>query len=440
MKIEEVNSVFLLGIDGIGMSGLARYFKTRGCSVHGYDKTKTELTESLQREGIIINYSEDVNAVPKSDLYVFTPAIPKSHPAFSHVSGEGNQWYKRSEVLQLITAAIPTLAVAGTHGKTTTTALLAHILTASGVEIAAFVGGIMSDYGSNVVLTEDPKYIVVEADEFDRSFHKLSPEIGVITSIDPDHLDVYGSIEQVRQDFQQFASNCKKLVLHDSLKNQIEHENVLLYGDSVDADILLKWRIPEGGKSQFSISGVDFQSNLPGHYNALNTSAAVGVATEVQVRPIDSSDAVRKFSGIQRRFEIKFDDGQKALIDDYAHHPRELEAVIRATRELYAGRTIAVVFQPHLYSRTRDFEVEFVTSLSMADEVILLPIYPARELPIEGVSSANLLKKLPLKTKALVEKSDLVIAVLSLTAQVVLMLGAGDIDQLVDPVAEAFAN
>ncbi|MBT5977000.1 MAG: UDP-N-acetylmuramate--L-alanine ligase, partial [Flavobacteriales bacterium] len=181
-------------------------------------------------------------------------------------------------------------------------------------------------------------------------------------------------------------------------------------------------------------------SNLPGHYNALNTSAAVGVATEVQVRPIDSSDAVRKFSGIQRRFEIKFDDGQKALIDDYAHHPRELEAVIRATRELYAGRTIAVVFQPHLYSRTRDFEVEFVTSLSMADEVILLPIYPARELPIEGVSSANLLKKLPLKTKALVEKSDLVIAVLSLTAQVVLMLGAGDIDQLVDPVAEAFAN
>lgn len=432
MRIDALNKVYFLGIGGIGMSALARYFKARGAEVFGYDKTPSPLTDALIEEGIQVFFDYDLSLTADADLHVFTPAIPKSHPAFEHVVQNGGTWYKRSEVLQKITEQTQTVAVAGTHGKTTTTAILAHLLHESRGDIAAFVGGVMTNYQTNLISCENPTITVVEADEYDRSFLKLAPEIAVITSLDPDHLDIYGTFESMKDDYRTFASRAKTLIVHESIAKEFEHENMFVYGFEDSCDYKISGIQVTEGRFVFQLNELQgLQSQLAGKHNVENASAAMAVCLTLGV---DAADALATFRGVKRRFERVFETNEKVVVDDYAHHPKEIEAAINAAKTLYKGKKVAVVFQPHLYSRTQDLEEGFIESLSRADEVVLLPIYAAREEPIPGVSSANLLNKLPLKTKHLVEKSHLLNTVLSLTADVVLMLGAGDIDRLVQPL------
>lgn len=432
MNLNAIHSVYLLGIGGIGMSALARYFKAKGARVSGYDKTPSQLTDELEAEGIPVYFEDDVASVSEADLFIYTPAIPASHPAFQFVVENGGKWFKRSEVLQWITEQTTTVAVAGTHGKTTTTAILAHLLHQSRGNVAAFVGGVMTNYQTNLISCENPTLTIVEADEYDRSFLRLAPEVAVITSLDPDHLDIYGTFEAMKEDYRTFASRAKTLIVHESVSNEFNHPNKRVYGFGKNVDYRIADISVADGRFVFSLNAnSNLSLQLAGKHNVENASAALAVC---DVLKVEAQPALQSFKGVRRRFERVFESDYKVVVDDYAHHPKEIEAAINAAKTLFSGKKVAVVFQPHLFTRTRDLEDDFVTSLSLADEVILLPIYPAREEPIEGVTSANLLNKLPLKTKQLVEKSHLVNAVLSLTAEIVLMLGAGDIDRLVQPL------
>ncbi len=434
MKLSDIHSVYFLGIGGIGMSALARFFHQQGVKVSGYDKTPSPLTEQLQQEGMKVVFHEDTDAVPEVDLYVFTPAIPKDHPAFAYIRNKGNQWYKRSEVLQWITDQRKTIAIAGTHGKTTTTAITAYVLSQSLNNVSAFIGGVLSGYETNVILSADPEWVVVEADEYDRSFLRLDPEILVVTSLDADHLDIYGSYESMVGDYQQLVDRSKQVWLNASVVGALKAPNAMSYGFEEGCDLQADKVEVLDGKFVFEVSGKHYRSALPGRHNIQNALAAIAVARSLQVNDADIAAALGGFSGVKRRFQRVFEHEKRVIIDDYAHHPEEIKAAIQAARELYPEKRLLVVFQPHLYSRTRDLEEGFAAELSKADDLILLPIYPARELPIEGVSSAHLLNKVQLKTKQLVEKADLEKAVLSLTAQTVLILGAGDIDRLVQPL------
>lgn len=432
MNLNAIHSVYLLGIGGIGMSALARYFKAKGARVSGYDKTPSQLTEELEAEGIPVYFEDDIASVSEADLFIYTPAIPASHPAFQFVVENGGKWFKRSEVLQWITEQTTTVAIAGTHGKTTTTAILAHLLHQSRGDVAAFVGGVMTNYQTNLISCENPTLTVVEADEYDRSFLRLAPEVAIITSLDPDHLDIYGTFEAMKDDYRTFASRAKTLIVHESVSKEFVHPNKLVYGFGNDTDYRIADITVDHGRFVFSLNAnSNLSLQLAGKHNVENASAALAVC---DVLGVEAHSALKSFKGVRRRFERVFESETKVVIDDYAHHPKEIEAAVNAAKTLFSGKKVAVVFQPHLFTRTRDLEDDFVASLSLADEVILLPIYPAREEPIEGVTSANLLNKLPLKTKQLVEKSHLVNAVLSLTAEIVLMLGAGDIDRLVQPL------
>lgn len=446
MNLTNIHRVYMLGIGGIGMSALARYFKINGAAVSGYDKTPSDLTEELISEGIPVHFDESIEAIDtEADLFVFTPAVPKEHPAFEAVRQTDKEWFKRSQVLEWITDQTPTLAVAGTHGKTTTSALLTHILHECRGNISGFVGGIMTNYESNLIAASDSQHIVVEADEYDRSFMRLHPEIAIITSMDADHLDVYGSHETMKDDFRAFAAQVKQLIVHESIASDINDANKLTYGPSNTADYHYDSLRVEEGRFVFQVQKQgrvlgEFRLSLPGRHNVENALAAIAVAAELGCAPSGLQSAIASFQGVRRRFERVLDVAGITVIDDYAHHPKEIEAAIGAARELFPDKKLTVVFQPHLYTRTRDLEDGFVESLSKADELILLPIYPARELPISGVSSANLLNKVSLKTRQLVEKSQVVNAVLSLSPETVLMLGAGDIDRLVKPVANALKD
>jgi UDP-N-acetylmuramate--alanine ligase len=438
MKIDTLNRVYFLGVGGIGMSALARYFKAKGAEVFGYDKTPSPLTDALIAEGIKVMFDQDASSVPEADLYVFTPAIPKTHPAFNYVVKSGGVWFKRSEVLQEITEQTLTVAVAGTHGKTTTTAMLAYLLHQTRGDVAAFVGGVMTNYQSNLISCENPTLTVVEADEYDRSFLRLAPEIAVITSLDPDHLDIYGTFESMKDDYRTFASRAKTLIVHESVSSEFDHPVKLVYGFGDSCDFKISNIHVVDGKFVFQLNEIEgLQSQLAGKHNVENASAAMAVCLTLGV---DAASVLASFKGVKRRFERVLELPNKVVIDDYAHHPKEIEAAINAAKTLYKGKKVAVVFQPHLFSRTQDLEEGFIESLSLADEVVLLPIYPAREEPIPGVTSANLLNRLQLKTKHLVEKSQLLNTVLSLTADVVLMLGAGDIDRLVQPLVNELSQ
>jgi len=438
MDLRDVKKVYLLGIGGIGMSALARYFKGMGAKVSGYDKTPSALTDQLIEEGIDVGFEESSNVLDEADLFIYTPAIPMDHTAFDYVKSKGNKWYKRSEVLEWITREIKTIAIAGTHGKTTTTGITAHLLHESRGDIAAFVGGVMTGYNSNLITAKSPNYVVVEADEYDRSFLRLHPNIAVITSLDPDHLDIYGTFEEMKKDYKTFALRAEFLIVHEDVADMFDHPNKRIYGKGAKSQIRYSNLNVVKGAFNFTIHGSDHYSlSLAGEHNVENATAAIAVSEELEVSVHLAQKAVASFVGIKRRFERVLETPSKVVIDDYAHHPEEIKAALAAARTLYGERKIAVVFQPHLFSRTRDLEEGFVESLSRADEVILLPIYPARETPIDGVSSENLLNKLTLKTKQLVQKSDLLNAVLSLHAEVVLILGAGDIDRFVQPIANA---
>ncbi|HEX7411845.1 MAG TPA: UDP-N-acetylmuramate--L-alanine ligase [Bacteroidales bacterium] len=447
-----MHKIYFLGIGGIGMSALARYFMLKGAEVYGYDKTPTSLTNQLQAEGMKIHYSEDISMIPPAiDLVVYTPAVPAEHSEFRYLSKLGTPILKRAEVLGLISSEYHTIAIAGTHGKTTITTMTTHLLTQSEVGCSAFLGGISKNYGSNLLFSDNSPYLVAEADEFDRSFLHLHPQTAIITSMDADHLDIYGSAENLRESFLQFASQVVtngNLIIHHSLilafVNANSSRKLFTYGIECKADFSAQNLRLMKNHYTFDLhhpSGIinDITLGFPGYYNVENSVAAIAAAL---LNGVDK-EAIRlslpQFQGVIRRFDIRINEPTFAYIDDYAHHPAELKACILSARRMFAGRRITGIFQPHLYSRTRDFADEFARSLEMLDEVILLDIYPAREFPIAGITSAWLLEKINLKNKYLLPAAGVPEWLLLNRPDVLLTMGAGDIDLLVSPIEHLFS-
>ncbi|MBK8700637.1 MAG: UDP-N-acetylmuramate--L-alanine ligase [Saprospiraceae bacterium] len=456
MKLNELKSVYFIGIGGIGMSALARYFHTRGIRVSGYDKTETPLTQKLMTEGIAVNYEDQIQLLPSDiDLVVYTPAVPRDQSQLVHLLNTGVPVMKRAEVLGLISRAQKTIAVAGTHGKTTTSSMVAHVLRQCHESVSAFLGGILTGYDTNYFLGDSP-WVVVEADEFDRSFLHLNPTISVVNSIDADHLDIYGSADMVVEGYLDFiyrtvegghvllaekaAGDLGKNIV-DALK---EKYKVLTYGFAEDNDICLSLLGQENGRVLF-----DYISNMgsihriamrmPGLHNISNAGVAITVALLLNANKEDIALALASFQGIKRRFEWIV-EGPKIYIDDYAHHPAELHMAIGAARMMYPGKKLLGIFQPHLFTRTRDFADDFAKELSALDELVLMDIYPAREEPIEGVDSKMLLDKVSLKDKSLLDTEAIIQKVSDANFDVVMTLGAGNIDKLVPVIKNMLEN
>lgn len=452
--------IYFIGIGGIGMSALARYFHSKGIKVSGYDRTQTELTKELEKEGISIHYHEDVNAIPKDlDLVVYTPAVPKEHAELVYYQEHGYKVVKRSDVLQAISADSFNICVAGTHGKTTITTMIAHILRHSGYGCNAFLGGISVNYHTN--FWSSPNNVcVIEADEYDRSFLKLSPNIAVITAMDADHLDIYGDEKMMQDAFVAFGNKVKEgglLISKFGLKRikEVEIKRKITYSlQNESANVFAQnIKIEEGGYMYDVVIGntalLNVELRIGGMHNVENSLVAITVATELGIDEEKIKAAVKDFKGVKRRFEYiipskKKEEGgyvEPVLIDDYAHHPEELRALLTSVRSLFPQRIVTVIFQPHLFTRTRDLADGFAEVLSIADRVILLPIYPARELPIEGVTSEMILKKIDSEDKLLVTKEGLLNWIKEHSehlnkefGEVIIMAGAGDIDALVQPV------
>lgn len=431
------------------MSGLARYFNRMGKQVSGYDRTISALTKELTEEGIHVHYMDDVNMIPaevKSAspdelLLIYTPAIPRDHKELNYFRSMNSRLYKRSEVLGMITEGSFTIAIGGTHGKTTTTTLVAHILKTAGYDTAAFLGGISANYNTNFLLGDTNEYVVVEADEFDRSFLTLHPDIAVITSVDADHLDIYGDSKSVTSSYQEFAERVKKdgtLIVSDSIAAVFD-KDACKYSIEGQADYTSYNLRPEAFSTKFTFRSAkgthDYELGIPGIHNVENATAAIAAAELVNIDQSTIGKALKTFTGVKRRFEYHLKKGT-ILIDDYAHHPAELTAFISSVKQIFPHKVITGIFQPHLYTRTRDFDREFMTALSLLDEVILLDIYPARELPIEGVSSAMLLNGITSGKKVVMSKEELLNYVGQNSFEVLLTMGAGDIDLLVEPIAK----
>jgi UDP-N-acetylmuramate--alanine ligase len=452
LDLSTYHSVYFIGIGGIGMSALARWFNHAGFQVAGYDKTPSEITENLQNEGISITFNEGVETIPEnfknknSVLVVYTPAIPKEHQGFNYFKEQGFQLIKRSVALGMLTKSKAGIAVAGTHGKTSVSTAIAWLLKE---QCSAFLGGISNNLQSNVIINGTAPYVVVEADEYDRSFLTLYPQIAVITAMDADHLDIYGSKEAIWDSFYQFIKQIDAqgtLIYKLGLPITKEHNNEIsqfTYSlkDS-KADFYAKDIKVVDGYFHFTLVTPttqipDFVLGIPGLYNLENAVAALSAALIAKQKPELLKERLQQFKGVKRRFEFHVRSGNQIYIDDYAHHPQEIEACIQSIRYLYPGREITAVFQPHLYSRTRDFADAFAQSLDACDHVILLPVYPARELPIEGVSSEMLLELMQLKRKEVCSKENLVVRILELNTSIVVTMGAGNIDQLVKPLKEA---
>jgi len=455
--MNKFNKYYFLGIGGIGMSALARYFNTKGFVVGGYDRTATKLTSDLETEGITICYDESVNYIPadfvdpKSTLIVLTPAIPQDHPQLLYFIENNFKILKRAQVLGDITRQSKGICIAGTHGKTTTSTITAHLLYQSQVTCSAFLGGISNNYNTNLLLSKDSNLVVIEADEYDRSFHQLTPYMAVITSVDADHLDIYDTPEAFRESFRHFASLITPggaLIMKKGidLEPQLQ-KGVKLYRYSMDnggdfyAD---KIKIAKG-EIRFDFvtpteTIADVRLGVPVKINIENSVAAMALAWLNGVTAEELRVGISSFSGIYRRFNVVYKSEKVIYMDDYAHHPSELNASITSIRELYPGRKITGIFQPHLYSRTRDFAKEFAEVLSGLDELILLDIYPARELPIEGVSSENILSDVKLKNKTLCSKENLLPLLKEKEIDVLVTFGAGDIDQLVPLIKNQLKN
>ncbi|MBY0534538.1 MAG: UDP-N-acetylmuramate--L-alanine ligase [Chitinophagaceae bacterium] len=442
--------IYFIGIGGIGMSALARYFKFHGNQVSGYDKTATALTKQLEAEGIEVHYEENLDLIPKQpDVIVYTPAIPAAHKELQYYKEQGFQLLKRSEVLGYITNKAFNICVAGTHGKTTTTTMVAHILRDSEYGCNAFLGGIAANYNSNY-WSHERNVCVVEADEYDRSFLKLSPDIAIITAMDPDHLDIYGTPEAMEESFIEFSSKLKKdglLISKYGLKRGAELKGPhhwTYHREDSRADVYSKNRTLEQGGYRFDvvINGTeitDIYLPMGGLHNVENVTAAIAVAHFLGITDEKIRAAVSSFKGVKRRFEYIIRTEELVVVDDYAHHPEELHALISSAKNLFPDYTCTVLFQPHLFTRTRDFIDGFASVLSEADETVLLPIYPARELPIEGVTSDWLLSKLTNKQHFLLEKNAVVdwVKKNKKEKQLIIIAGAGDIDTLVLPIKEA---
>lgn len=457
MNIEEVKSVYFVGAGGIGMSALIRYFLSKGKEVGGYDRTPSTLTETLQQEGASIHYEDDVTLIaeafrsPQTTLVVYTPAVPDTHTELSWFRNHGFQVMKRAQVLGIITHNNRGLCIAGTHGKTTTSSMLAHILKQSHVDCNAFLGGILKNYDSNLMVSDKSDLTVIEADEFDRSFHWLTPYMAVITAADPDHLDIYGTAEAYRESFEKFTSLIRPggvLLMKQgvAVTPQLQ-EGVKLYSYSTTdkADFHAENIRIGNGDIFFDFVGPevtirDIQLGVPAKINIENSIAAIAIAWLNGVEEEEIKQAIASFAGPRRRFDFHLKKEHIVLIDDYAHHPEEIKASILSVKELYAGRKVTGIFQPHLYTRTRDFAAEFAESLSLLDELILLDIYPAREQPIAGVTSQIIFDKVTAPSKQMCKKEELLDIVKQHSYEVVLMLGAGDIDRLIEPVKNILDN
>ncbi len=449
--LTNIKNIYFIGIGGIGMSALARYFNTQGVIVSGYDKTPTALTDDLINEGIKIHFEDDINQIDKAaTVVVYTPAIPASHSELNYCKDNGYNVVKRSDVLNWITENAFTIAIAGTHGKTTTTSMTAHILRHTGYGCNAFLGGIASNYGTNF-WSHEKNVVVVEADEYDRSFLKLAPNIAVVTAVDPDHLDIYGTPEEVLKAFGQFTDKIKSgglLIQKMGTEFPVNPTNktVHTYGYNMDNATYhtANLRVVDGSY-HFDLvhnEGVlkDVVLNMGGLHNVENATAAIAIALTLGIEQQKIKDAVAAFKGVKRRFEYKVKTANKVLIDDYAHHPEELNALISGVRSLYPNEKMVLIFQPHLYSRTQDQAAGFMEVMDKADEVILLPIYPARELPIEGVTSDMLLKGMKLENKQVMSKEALLQWATNNKDKVVVMAGAGDIDVCINQVQEIFTQ
>ncbi|MCX6252239.1 MAG: Mur ligase family protein [Bacteroidetes bacterium] len=471
MELGTLKSVYLLGIGGIGMSALARHFHSLGVKVTGYDKTATGLTAKLEKEGMAIHYEENIDLIPEdTDLVIYTPAIPRDHKEFQYLTGKGIPLNKRSEILGLLTKDHNTIAVAGTHGKTTTSSMLAHIFKVARQDFTAFIGGISKNYNSNYITShQDPEenvdghredlltsdrisgspVFIVEADEFDRSFLRLFPHAAIVTSADADHLDIYSGIEDIRQTFGEFVKH-------------IEHNGILIIKEGLnifpDPDQSLSWFTYSGaGSSPFHARNIRNEGDktsfdlvtpteiirnitlgLPGAFNVENCVAASAISLLYGISPDNLKKALMTFKGVHRRFDFQLYQKDIIYIDDYAHHPEEIRSCIKAVNELFPGKKVTGIFQPHLYSRTRDLADDFARSLELLDEIILLDIYPAREKPIDGITSQFLLKKIRTGNKKLCSKESVLAELMTMKPEILLTLGAGDIDQLVLPITGLF--
>lgn len=432
-------NIYFLGIGGIGMSALAQYFLQRGYDVYGYDLTPSPVTEMLQRKGAKIHFEGDIAQIPAElDRVVVTPAIPKDFVEYQYFVEKNIPMYKRSQVLGHITDELRTLAVAGTHGKTTTTSMIAHLLYPE-QPLAAFIGGIAKNLNDNYVCSPSPDTAVVEADEFDRSFLTLHPEVAVITSMDADHLDIYRDVEDLRDAFRQFASQTRKAVIvEEAVAQYITHPGKRVYGTETTSDYYAYDIDYQQDYTYFSLHTPYMEITelaLPAHgrYNVLNATAAMAAVLEAfPEMPVDRiKQKIKTFAGVKRRFDYIVRRPDFVFIDDYAHHPNEMRSFITAVRKIYPDREICGIFQPHLYTRTRDFADEFASALDLLDRTILLPIYPAREKPIEGITSEYLLGKMHNNNALVLSKEELIPHLQSHRPQILLTIGAGDIDRLV---------
>ncbi|WP_299114325.1 UDP-N-acetylmuramate--L-alanine ligase [uncultured Winogradskyella sp.] len=447
MNLKAINNVYFIGIGGIGMSAIARYFVANGKQVAGYDKTASDITRALQDLNIYIHFNDNIIEInPKylnkeDTLVVYTPAIPKNHSELNYFNSNGFKVLKRSEVLGEITRQTKCLAVAGTHGKTTTTSILGHLLNECNVPVTAFLGGISENYNSNLI-SNGTDVTVVEADEFDRSFLTLSPNLACITSMDADHLDIYGDALELVRSFKDFTKCIKpngKLFIRNGLPL-----DGITYGVEDNSDYSAKNVRIENGSYVFDMKTPnelykDFQFNLPGRHNLSNAIIALAMAVDFGCPYNQLAKGLASYKGVKRRFTYQIKTNDFVFIDDYAHHPEEINAVHQAVKEMYPDRRVLAIFQPHLYTRTRDFIDGFAESLSKFDEILLLDIYPARELPIEGVTSKWLLEKIKNPNKQLISKSELIDEIKKSDVQVILTIGAGDIGEEVKHIKEALS-
>lgn len=441
--LRNIQTVYFLGIGGIGMSALARWFRAQGARVSGYDRTPSAITRSLQEEGINVHFEDNASFIPEElDLVVYTPAIPEALEEFQVLKESETPMKKRSEILGMISAETFTIAIAGTHGKTSITSLIAWMFRQAGKPITAFIGGISKNFGSNLVLDEKPEVLVVEADEFDRSFLRLKPNMAVISSMDADHLDIYGSREELLEAYRVFVRGINPqgvLVRNERVPEMTVNAYVTTYGESTENDCYYSDLEVAEGKMKFTLnwkgeSIPNLRLNVPGRHNLENAVAASAICLSAGIGPEMIRKSLRLYEGVQRRFDYRIQRDDLVYIDDYAHHPEELEALIKSVRELYPGKSITGIFQPHLYSRTRDFADGFARSLDLLDEPILMDIYPARETPIPDVDSGMILRRMENPRKKLMTRTDILTHLEDRKPDVLLTIGAGDIDRLVGEI------
>lgn len=446
--LKEIQAVYLIGIGGIGMSALARYFAEQGKAVAGYDRVSTELTQELEKSGISVHHQENIDAIASNFLIkdnvliIYTPAVPAEHSELNYFRSNGFDVLKRSEVLGELSKTYNTIAVAGTHGKTTTSSIVAHLLKSSSHDCNAFLGGISSNYNTNLITSTTSDLMVVEADEFDRSFLTLSPNMAIITSVDADHLDIYGTANEMVSSFLEFTSRISTngtLIYRVDLPFADTKRKNFTYSLRDKSDYYTTDLTIDSGQYVFTVVGpsrtlTDLRFGMPGMHNVENAIAAFAAVDQLGLTDEEIRTGFASYKGVKRRFDVHINTPELVYIDDYAHHPTELSACINSVRELFPNRSVKGVFQPHLFSRTKDHMDEFASSLSSLDELILLDIYPAREKPIEDITSEVLLEKVSLGNKQLLPKDQTVEAISSANTDVLLTLGAGDIDQLVKPI------